>query len=137
MNYVYMYVFECGYHLKHNCFKFMVFMMVISWVYLALICSSFLYTCTNYLSWICYLYFNICMILQISFDRIEVFFIKIHLIMQKIKRKNTHEMFPWKKNRYSIIWVFSNIMINNHHLDTLDNDLAIAIDFNINIIFYC
>lgn len=44
--------------------------------------------------------------------------------------------FP-EKNRYSIIWVFSNIMINNHHLDTLDNDLAIAIDFNINIVFYC
>lgn len=44
--------------------------------------------------------------------------------------------FPEKKDIKSLGF-FSNIMINNHLLDTLDNDLAIAIDFNINIVFYC
>lgn len=44
--------------------------------------------------------------------------------------------FPEKKDIKSLVF-FSNIMINNHLLDTLDNDLAIAIDFNINIVFYC
>lgn len=45
--------------------------------------------------------------------------------------------FPEKKKDIASLRFFSNIMINNYLLDTLDNDLAIAIDFNINIVFYC